>query len=950
MEILILILAIICIISVIILKTNIFQTKSLLMENMTCDRKKKDDCIYDNMVIAGNNCIYGKRDNNNLELNETIAYNINEIANLNDTDFKRYILNNAIDNSKGYLQYSAVNHINKCMKEIDTNGLNLNINGIRAQYIRLISLDQSSSDWIYNAKIQIFSKGVDITSIQINRKTISNYTSIDIGNEFEINSVKISSNKSGNSRWICALIDKNGQIVFSELFTTIPNSPISVNTQTTKIANITIPLGCYNNKSNINTYHGNNYNERSCLNRARLNNHKYFRLENNSQCYTGFSYNMDDNNTCTNENSKVYQVSSNSIDESIGIIDVLVRKGAYRPNGNMLLGYITLSNNYAINFNIKLENTKPYETQIFVVTSLTDNKPTLPGVNEPTVRSDREEFSRIPGMWLCSNTTNINYVYSTRGNYNNQISNCIRSLPLNQEVNVMIIKSGTNFKLYINTELVENIDRPEINNMVKNEGRGAIYSSYNYEGAPCVITDFMYVSSNKHITVENLNTVKNNENIVIDSKRNINYRIRTLISDEILQKLGTSANKVKLLYKGTADGFGSGTFHTLCDNKGPTLIVINANNRISGGYTSVSWASRNNYVNVDIGNAFLFTTENGRVNKYYNNIYPQYSMFDHMSYGPTFGGGHDLYISDRCNQNNYNYNNKHSYEAERSSLFGVNSFKVDDIEVYSIEPIHFEDIKNDIGNYIATNNIFQKMGANPNAVRLLYKAKRDGFGSNTFHNLCDNKGPTITFIRANNKISGGYTSQSWTSRNSYVYVDLRKAFLFTTENGQVNKYYNNIYPQYSMYDHISYGPTFGGGHDLYIYGPKDYQYNYTNKHSYDANNFILFGSQTFKFDDIEVYSTNEITENQNEKVIVYEHCNYQGRSLELGVGTYDYNFINARGFNDIISSIKVSPGLKAVAWEHNPGGGRQWTFDNDNACIVNVGANDTISSIIVSKK
>ena len=74
------------------------------MENMTCDRKKKDDCIYDNMVIAGNNCIYGKRDSNNLEMNETIAYNINEIANLNDTDFKRYILNNAIDNSKGYLQ------------------------------------------------------------------------------------------------------------------------------------------------------------------------------------------------------------------------------------------------------------------------------------------------------------------------------------------------------------------------------------------------------------------------------------------------------------------------------------------------------------------------------------------------------------------------------------------------------------------------------------------------------------------------------------------------------------------------------------------------------------------------------------------------------------------------------------------------------------------------------
>jgi hypothetical protein len=69
----------------------------------------------------------------------------------------------------------------------------------------------------------------------------------------------------------------------------------------------------------------------------------------------------------------------------------------------------------------------------------------------------------------------------------------------------------------------------------------------------------------------------------------------------------------------------------------------------------------------------------------------------------------------------------------------------------------------------------------------------------------------------------------------------------------------------------------------------------------------------------------------------------------MGVGTHDYNFINSKGFNDIISSIKVPSGLKAIAWEHNPGGGRSWTFESDNSCIVNIGANDTISSIIVSK-
>jgi len=88
---------------------------------------------------------------------------------------------------------------------------------------------------------------------------------------------------------------------------------------------------------------------------------------------------------------------------------------------------------------------------------------------------------------------------------------------------------------------------------------------------------------------------------------------------------------------------------------------------------------------------------------------------------------------------------------------------------------------------------------------------------------------------------------------------------------------------------------------------------------------------------------------QEPKITVYEHCDYQGRSVEMGVGTHDYNFINSKGFNDIISSIKVPSGLKVIAWEHNPGGGRSWTFESDNSCIVNIGANDTISSIIVSK-
>ena len=42
-----------------------------------------------------------------------------------------------------------------------------------------------------------------------------------------------------------------------------------------------------------------------------------------------------------------------------------------------------------------------------------------------------------------------------------------------------------------------------------------------------------------------------------------------------------------------------------------------------------------------------------------------------------------------------------------------------------------------------------------------YRASRDGWAANIFHNRCNDKGPTITIIRAGQYIFGGYTEASW---------------------------------------------------------------------------------------------------------------------------------------------------------------------------------------------
>ena len=47
-----------------------------------------------------------------------------------------------------------------------------------------------------------------------------------------------------------------------------------------------------------------------------------------------------------------------------------------------------------------------------------------------------------------------------------------------------------------------------------------------------------------------------------------------------------------LIFRSSSDGRTAGDFHRCCDNKGPTLIVIQSGEYIFGGYTSKSWTSR----------------------------------------------------------------------------------------------------------------------------------------------------------------------------------------------------------------------------------------------------------------------------------------------------------------------------------------------------------------------
>ena len=102
---------------------------------------------------------------------------------------------------------------------------------------------------------------------------------------------------------------------------------------------------------------------------------------------------------------------------------------------------------------------------------------------------------------------------------------------------------------------------------------------------------------------------------------------------------------------------------------------------------------------------------------------------------------------------------------------------------------------------------------------LLYRGSEHEFKASKFHELCDEKGPTITIIHNEHEhIFGGYASASWKETNNSEDVSAPGSFLFT------------IKPSCKIYDlkaesegcemeigsDPDYGPLFGDGWDLYI--------------------------------------------------------------------------------------------------------------------------------------
>jgi hypothetical protein len=103
------------------------------------------------------------------------------------------------------------------------------------------------------------------------------------------------------------------------------------------------------------------------------------------------------------------------------------------------------------------------------------------------------------------------------------------------------------------------------------------------------------------------------------------------------------------------------------------------------------------------------------------------------------------------------------------------------------------------------------------------------------------------------------------------------------------------------------------------------------------------GCQSTQSFNITVYPLNIAT--------MYKDCNYTGTGVALALGDYDMFALNAKGIaNDDVSSFRVTAGYEIVVYADYNFTGTSYTFNADDACLVDNGINDWISSLRVRVK
>lgn len=122
---------------------------------------------------------------------------------------------------------------------------------------------------------------------------------------------------------------------------------------------------------------------------------------------------------------------------------------------------------------------------------------------------------------------------------------------------------------------------------------------------------------------------------LVEGSRLLNNEMNQMLSQELPSRF------FALCYSGEVHGFSASTFHSRCDNKGPTVTIARVSSgsgtgRIIGGYAPVAWTSARSYHRAH--HAFLYKFEGNQMHRTDPSLSrPQSAIYDRSNYCPTFG-------------------------------------------------------------------------------------------------------------------------------------------------------------------------------------------------------------------------------------------------------------------------------------------------------------------------
>ena len=135
------------------------------------------------------------------------------------------------------------------------------------------------------------------------------------------------------------------------------------------------------------------------------------------------------------------------------------------------------------------------------------------------------------------------------------------------------------------------------------------------------------------------------------------------------------------IYRKGDNKFKISDFHKYCDNKGPTLVLIETTKGYKfGGFTPSDWESpKNNTIFKNDNNTFLFSLNHM---KKYEKIHEGRSLFVDKNYGPGFGEGCDLLLGYPSENEGEGTNSNYLKNHELTN--GEKNFILKEVEVYQV--------------------------------------------------------------------------------------------------------------------------------------------------------------------------------------------------------------------------------------------------------------------------